>query len=104
MLTVINGQKVRKEDIFVEKMMVIGTWKKVHEKNECTVAVVAEACRTILELHILEEAPFQAKIQKLAIGLRDTRIEMAKVQFELNLKIGEIELRAQPSTPPEVKE
>lgn len=32
------------------------------------------------------------------------RIELAKVQFELNLKITEPELRAQPSTPPEVRE
>lgn len=61
-------------------------------------------CRTILELHIHEGAPMEANIWKLVAGVRDAQIEIAKVQFELNLKITEIKLRAQPSTPPEVRE
>ena len=45
----------------------------------------------------------EAKIQKLAVGVHDARNEMAKVQFELHLKITELKLREQPSTPLEVR-
>lgn len=45
-----------------------------------------------------------ARIWKLTAGVHDARTELAKVQFELNLKITELDLRAQPLTPPEVKE
>lgn len=66
--------------------------------------MVAKACRTVLELHIPEEVPVEAKIQKLVAGVCDVQNEMSKIQFELNLKIIELEFRAQPSTPPEVRE
>eukprot|EP00253_Pinus_taeda_P028291 PITA_28291 len=74
------------------------------EKNEHTTTMVAEACRTVLELHIPEEAPMEAKILKLAAGVRDAWTKMAKVKFEPNLKITKLKLREQPSTPPEVRE
>lgn len=48
-------------------------WKKVQEKNERTTAVVDEACRTVLKLHILEEVSVEAKIRKLAVGVPDAR-------------------------------
>jgi len=41
--------------------------------------VVAEACITILELHIPGEEHVEAKIQKLVVGVHDARTEMAKV-------------------------
>jgi len=46
----------------------------------------------------------EAHVRKLATGVRDARAEMARVQLELNLQITDLELKAQPSTPPEVKE
>lgn len=45
-----------------------------------------------------------AKIRKLVAGVHDANLEVAKVQFELNLKITELELKSQPSTPPKVRE
>ena len=66
--------------------------------------MVAEACRTVPELHIPEETLLEAKIRKLAACVHDAKTEMTKAQFELNLKITELELNAQPSTPPEVRE
>lgn len=56
------------------------------------------------ELHILEEAPPEAKIRKLAAGVCNAKTEVAQVQFELNMKITKLELKSQPSTPPEVRE
>lgn len=67
-------------------------------------AVVAEACRTVSELHIPEEASVEAKIRKLAVGVCKAKTKLAKVQFELNLKITELQLKAQPSTPLKFRE
>lgn len=41
--------------------------------------MVVEVRRTVPELNILEDAPVDARIQKLAIGLHDARMELAKV-------------------------
>lgn len=66
--------------------------------------MVAEACRTIPKLYILEEAPLEENIWKLDACVRDASTEMTKLQFELNLKIRKLKFRVQASTPPEVKE
>lgn len=46
----------------------------------------------------------EAKIRKLATGVHEMKTKVAKVQFELNLKIIELDLNSQPSTPPKVRE
>lgn len=56
------------------------------------------------KMAILAEAPAEARIQRLAAGVREVREEMAKVQLALNLQIAELQLKAQSSTPPEVRE
>ena len=40
---------------------------------------VAEAGMTVPELHISEEALLEAKIKKLAVGVRDDKAEVARV-------------------------
>lgn len=55
-------------------------------------------------MHIPKEAPLKAKIKKLVAGVRDARREVARVQFELNLKITKLEVGSQPSTLPEGRE
>lgn len=65
--------------MFVDKTSVINTWKKFQEKNERTAVVVTEACITILELHIPEEAPVEAKIWKLHAGVHNAKTELEKV-------------------------
>ena len=54
----------------------------------------------VLELAIPEEELVEVHIHKLAIGVCDTRIEMAWVQLKLNLQIMKLQLRTQPSTFP----
>lgn len=66
--------------------------------------MVAEACKIVLELHIPKEVLLEAKIRKLAAGMGDAKVEVARVQFEMNMKITELELKSQPSTPPAVIE
>ena len=58
----------------------------------------------VLELAIPTEELLQACVRKLAVGVRDKREEMARVQLELNLQIAELQLKAQPSTLSKVKE
>ena len=58
----------------------------------------------VSELSIQVEKLREAHVRKLAIGVHDARVEMARVQLELNLQIVELQLKAQPSTPLEVKE
>lgn len=65
-------------------------------QNDQTIAVVAEACRTVPELHVWEEALVDMKIRKLAVGVGEAKIEVAKVQFNLKLKITKLELKSQP--------
>jgi len=55
---------------------------------------VTEACKTVLKLHIPEEALLEAKIKNLATGMCNAKMEVAHIQFELNLKIRELELKS----------
>lgn len=104
MFNIISDQKVKKSHMFVGKTSVIDLLKNIQEKNECTIAVVAKACRTISELHIPEDTMVNARIQKLTIGVCGARTELPKVQFELKFKITGPRLKAKPSTPPDVRE
>lgn len=56
------------------------------------------------KMAILVEAPVDAHIQRLAAGVHEAREEMDKVQLELNLQTVELLLKAQTSTPLEVRE
>ena len=56
------------------------------------------------KLAIPTEAPAKVRTRRLAAGVHEVKEEMAKVQLELNLQIAELQLKAQPSTPPEVRE
>lgn len=58
----------------------------------------------VLELAIPQEEPVKVHVRKLAMGVHDTHTEMVWVHLELNLQIIELQLKAQPSTPPKVKE
>lgn len=89
--------------MFIEKSFMIDTFKNIEDKNECIVAMVVETCRTTPELHIPEEAPMDTKIWNLIADVWGSKAELAKVKFELNLKIEELKLKAQPSTPPKVE-
>lgn len=73
-------------------------------KNQRIIKVADETCRKVPALAIPEVVPIDVQVQKLTTGVRDTHIELAKVQLELNLKIVELQLKAQPSTLPEVRE
>jgi len=52
----------------------------------------------VLELHIPEGAQPEEKIRKLATGVHEAKAEVNRVQFELNMKITELQLKWQPMT------
>jgi len=58
------------------------------------VVVFVEASKIVPELHIFEEAMLEAKIWKLAASIRDAKAEVETIQFELNMKIMELELKS----------
>jgi len=103
-LHVISEQRVNNAQMATQKKFVIDLFKVITDKNECTAKVVPEACRSVPELGIPEDEPMDVRIRKLTAGVHEARTELEKVQFELNLKIVELELKAQPSTLPEVRE
>ena len=57
-----------------------------------------------LELFLLIIVGIEAKIKKLAAGVHEAKVEVGRVQFELNMKITELQLKLHPTTPPEVWE
>jgi len=61
-----------------------------------------EACKTVPELHILDDAQLEAKIRKLATDVREAKEKVRRVTFEFNLKIAKLQLKLQPTTPLEV--
>lgn len=63
-----------------------------------------EAYSSILKLVMPSALPTGEKIQHLAARVHKTQEEATKVQLEINLQITELRLKAQPSTPPKVRE
>ena len=57
-----------------------------------------------LELDIHTKESVEVRVHKLATGVCNARAKMVRVQLELNLEITELQLKAQPSTPSEVRE
>lgn len=66
--------------------------------------IVEEAFRHIPKLEISIDLPIGIQIQKLASGFCEAKDDAMRIQLDLNLQIVELRLKAQPSTPPEVKE
>ena len=93
-LNVISEQKVNNIQLATQKNSIIDLLKATTEKNEHMTKVVVEACKTVPELDIPKYAPLDVRIRKLAAGVHEARTKLTKVQFELNLKIAELELRA----------
>lgn len=77
---------------------------KVTNQSKKIMQVIEEACRMVPELAVPKEELVKVRIHKLATRVHDTQNEMVWVQLELNLQITKLQLKAQPSTPPEVKE
>jgi len=65
---------------------------------------IEDACRSVLELAMLEELPATKRIHRLAARVLKAWEETTKVQLELNLQIAMLRLKTKPSTPPKVRE
>lgn len=62
----------------------------VTDRKKRIVQVVEEACQMVSELAIPEEEPVEVHVHKISIGVYDAHTELAKVQLELNLHLGEL--------------
>jgi len=88
----------------VQQDSTIGLVKDLTYKNQRIAKVMAEACRSVLELDIPKAELVDVRVYKLAIGVCNPHTELAKVQLEMNLKTAELQFKAQPSTPPKIRE
>lgn len=90
--------------MFSQKREALKAKGMIRAQSAQLATAIGEACRTVQELQIPQEKLLEAKIQKLVIGIHDAKAQVAKVQFKLNMKIIELELRSQLSTPPKFRE
>ena len=90
--------------MFTEKTHALKEMETLQAQNSRLESIVAEACRIVPELHIPKDAQLEAKIKKLIAGVREANTEVGGVQFELNMKTTNLQLKLQPTTPPEVRE
>lgn len=93
-LQVIGEQKVNNAQMTVQRDSTINLVKAIIDKNERTTKVVTKACKSVPELDILNDEPVDVTIRKLVTRVRDARIELAKVPFDLNLNIAKLQLLA----------
>lgn len=63
---------------------------------------ITKACNAPSKLNIVVDAGSIEKIQKLVVVVKDSKDEIGRVQFELQLKILEFQLKFQPITMPSV--
>lgn len=88
----------------MQRDFALNLFKDITYKNQCIAIVMAEAFRTVPERGIPEVEPIDVRVWKVIVGVHDTRTKLAKVQLELNLKIGELQLKAQLSMLPEIRD
>ncbi len=55
---------------------------------------LSAACKIVSELHVPKEAPLEAKIRKLVVIICDAKEKVERFQFEMNMKIIELELKS----------
>lgn len=55
-------------------------------------SAVVEACKTMSEFHIPEDAQPESKIRKLFAGVWEAKVEVRRVSFELNMNITKFHL------------
>lgn len=90
--------------MFIEKKQALKQKKEIQAHSSPLESAVVEACKTVPELHILDDAQLEAKIRKLATDVREAKEKVRRVTFEFNLKIAKLQLKLQPTTPLEVQE
>lgn len=103
-LNLISEYKVNNEQMFTEKMQALKEKETLQAQSSRLDSVVTKAYRTVSKLHIPEDAQLEAKIGKLAIGMREVKAEVGRVQFEINMKITELQIKLHPTTLLEVRE
>lgn len=69
-LQVISEQKINNAKMVVQRDFTIDLIKAITDKNERMTKVMAEACRSILELEIPNDEPVDVRIWKLVVDVR----------------------------------
>lgn len=75
-LNLISEYKVNNEKMFIEKTQALKEKETLQVHSSRLESTVVEACKTLPELHIPEDAQPEAKIRKLAAGVHEAKEEV----------------------------
>lgn len=91
-----------KQRINIEKLIL--QHDEVIAQNQQLKQMVEEACCRVPGLEIMTNLPVGVRVHKLASGFCKEKEEVRRVHLDLNLQTVELQLKAQPSMPSEVRE
>lgn len=80
--------------MFTKKMEALKAKEMIQAQSTQLETAVAKAWRTVSKLHIPKDALLEAKIRNIIVVVCNTRVEVARVQFELKMKIIELGLES----------
>lgn len=87
----ISEVKTNNEQIFAEKAHALKEKEEMATCSQNLEAEITQACNMLPELHIPEDAESTTNIQKLAATVRESKDEIGRVRFELQLQISELQ-------------
>lgn len=96
-IQVLHEQKINMDQLNIQRDVLVAQANGLEQAIE-------DACRSILKLVVLAELPVAEWVHRLAARVCEAQEEKTNVQLILNLQIVKLRLKAQPSTPPEVRE
>lgn len=103
-LTVISEFKVNNEQLFREKTQALKEQEELQTRRQNLVTTIEQACKSVPEMNIPDNAEASAKVRKLAATVRASKEKVDKVTFDVQMQITEMQLKLQLITLPEVRE
>lgn len=101
-LTVLIECKVKNAKMYEEKKQVVKEKEEKKAQRTNLESVIEQAYQIVLELHLLDGEQAVKKVIKLDVAVHDAKDEIRRVIFKFQMKIVELQLKLQPTTPPEV--
>ena len=100
----INEVKTNNQQIFKEKVQALKGKEEITLRSQQLEATITNPCSELPELKIWAEETSVEKIHKLATAVKESKDEISRVRFKLQLHISKLQLNLQPTSPPEVRE
>ena len=89
-MLIIDEVKTNNQQMFVEKVHTLQAHDEVMQLNQQLEETLTQVCNELPDLQILAEATFAKKIHKLDAAVKESKEEIRKMSFELQLHISEL--------------